>query len=97
MGGGSEYVCGGCVMCNLFGGGRRAAFCGIKGDVSATDNNIGGMGVARLKSAKKDHMAHNHDEAVPSLYSRALAKVTKGLLESTTQANTDKEVRKLQA
>src|SRR2546428_8958868 len=39
------------AMSKLFGGGQKAAFGGIQGDVLATDNNTVGMGDAGIKSA----------------------------------------------
>src|SRR2546430_4683617 len=75
-------------MSKLFGGGQKAASGGIQGDVLATDNNTVGMGDAGIKSAIQGSNGTNHDEAVPSFVSGAMAKAGKGLLEGTLQAGT---------
>src|SRR5437764_1155712 len=46
------------------------------------------MGDAGIKSAIKGSNVHNHDEAVTSFGSGAMAKAVKGLLEGTLQAGT---------
>src|SRR5258707_13650123 len=71
---------------NLFGGSQKAGSGGIQGDVLATDNNTVGMGDAGIKSAIQGSNVPNHDEAVPSFVSGAMAKAGIGLLEGTLQA-----------
>src|SRR2546430_17656432 len=75
-------------MSKLFGGGQKAASGGIQGDVLATDKNTVGMGDPGMKSAIQGSNVPNHDEAVPSFVSGAMAKAGKGLLEGTLQAGT---------
>src|SRR5687768_5345216 len=86
--GGIASALAGGAMSKLFGGGQKAASGGIQGDVLATDNNTVGMGDAGIKSAIQGSNVPNHDEAVPSFVSGAMAKAGKGLLEGTLQAGT---------
>src|SRR3989442_1300827 len=78
--GGIASALAGGAMSKLFGGGQKAASGGIQGDVLATDNNTVGMGDAGIKSALQGSNVPNHDEAVPSFVSGAMAKAGKGLL-----------------
>src|SRR5947208_14026752 len=84
--GGIASALAGGAMSKLFGGGQKAASRGIQGDVLATDNNTVGMGVAGIKSAIQGSNVPNHDEAVPSFDSGAMAKADNGLLEGELQA-----------
>src|SRR5689334_22913845 len=86
--GGIASALAGGAMSKLFGGGQKAASGGIQGDVLATDNNTVGMGDAGIKPAIQGSNVPNHDEAVPSFVSGAMAKAGKGLLEGTLQAGT---------
>src|SRR2546423_12177457 len=86
--GGIASALAGGAMSKLFGGGQKAASGGIQGDVLATDNNTVGMGVAGIKSTIQGSNVPNHDEAVPSFVSGAIAKAAKGLFEGTLQAGT---------
>src|SRR5438046_10233648 len=79
--GGIASALAGGAMSKLFGGGQKAASGGIQGDVLATDNNTVGMGDAGIKSAIQGSNVPNHDEAVPSCVSGAMAKARKGLVE----------------
>src|SRR5690625_7942549 len=81
--GGIASALAGGAMSKLFGGGQKAASGGIQGDVLATDNNTVGMVDAGIKSAIQGSNVPNHDEAVPSFVSGAMAKVGKVLLEVT--------------
>src|SRR5207244_11651358 len=84
-------------MSKLFGGGQKAASGGIQGDVLATDNNTVGMGAAGIKSAIQGSNVPNHDEAVPSFVSGAMAKDCKGLLARILHAGTSAVSHKLYA
>src|SRR5262245_63539338 len=84
--GGIASALAGGAMSKLFGGGQKAASGGIQGDVLATDNNTVGMGDAGIKSAIQGSNVRNHDEAVRSFVSGAIAKAGKGLLEGTLLA-----------
>src|SRR5204862_530484 len=86
--GGIASALAGGAMSKLFGGGQKAASGGIQGDVLATDNNTVGMGDAGIKSAIQGSNVPNHDEAVPSFVSGAMAKAGKGFLVGTLQAGT---------
>src|SRR5436305_1199545 len=86
--GGIASALAGGAMSKLFGGGQKAASGGIQGDVLATDNNTVGMGDAGIKSAIQGSNVPNHDEAVASFVSGAMATAGKGLLEGTLQAGT---------
>src|SRR5256885_1038796 len=86
--GGIASVLAGGAMSKWFGGGQKAATGGIQGDVLATDNNTVGMGDAGIKAAIQGSNVPIPDEAVPSLFSGAMAKAGKGLLEGTLQAVT---------
>src|SRR5690625_7988897 len=81
-------VLAGGAMSKLFGGGQKAASGGIQGDVLATDNNTVCMGDAGIKSAIQGSNVPNPDEAVPNIFSGAVAKPDKGLLEGTLLAST---------
>src|SRR5437762_2499929 len=52
----------------LFGGGQKADYGGIQGDVLGTDNNTVGMGDAGIKSAIQGSNVPNPDEAVSSFF-----------------------------
>src|SRR2546428_11516868 len=86
--GGIASALAGGAMSKLFGGGQKAASGGIQGDVLATDNNTVGMGDAGTKSSIQASNVPNPDEAVPSLFSGAMATAGKVLLEGTLQAGT---------
>src|SRR5256884_7864 len=60
-----------------------AVFC-----LKKKNNNTVGMGDAGIKSAIQGSNVPNHDEAVPSFVSGAMATAGKGLLEGTLQAGT---------
>src|SRR5437016_11778905 len=86
--GGIASALAGGAMSKLFGGGQKAASGGIQGDVLATDNNTVGMGDAGVKSPIQGSNVTNHDEAVPSFDSGAMAKGRKGVLKGRLQAGT---------
>src|SRR5262249_35451773 len=75
-------------MSKLFGGGQKTASGGLPGDLLANDNNTVGIGHTGIKSDLPRSNVPNHDEAVPSFVSGAMAKAGKGLLEGTLQAGT---------
>src|SRR6266567_7617715 len=81
--GGIASALAGGAMSKLFGGGQKADSGGIQGDVLATDNNTVGMGDVGIKSAIQGYNVPNPDEAVPSFVSGAMAKVGRGLIETT--------------
>src|SRR5258708_37053817 len=76
------------AMSKLFGGGQKAAFGGIQGDVLATANNNVGMGDAGIKSAIKGSNVPNPDESVPSFVSGAMAKAGKEHFEDKLKDDT---------
>src|SRR6476620_4519287 len=86
--GGIASALAGSAMDTLFGGGQKAAYGGIQGDVLATDNNTVGMGDAVSRSGIQGFFVPIPDEAVSSFVSGAMAKAGKGLLEGTLQAGT---------
>src|SRR5256885_1992831 len=86
--GGIASALAGCAMSKLFGGGQKAAYGGIQGDVLATDNNRVGMGDAGIKSAIQGSNVPNTDGAVTNFVSGAMAKAAKELLDGPLHAGT---------
>src|SRR5438477_10794183 len=85
--GGIASALAGGAMSKLFGGGQKAASGGSQGDVLATDNNTVGMGHAGIKSAIQGSHVPNHDDAVPSVVSGAIARGGIARLGRPWQAN----------
>src|SRR4051794_38539511 len=76
------------ALSKFVGGGQKAASGGVQGVLPASENITLGLGGAGIKSAIQRSNVPNHDEAVPSFVSGAMAKAGKGLLEGTLQAGT---------
>src|SRR5258707_14954971 len=86
--GGIASALAGGVMSKLFGGGQKAASGGIQGGVLATDNNTVVIAYSGIKTAIPGLNVPNPDEAVPIVFSGAMAKAGKACLEVTWQVGT---------